>query len=71
MTNETPQPNTDIRRQSCMEIPVFIDFSGEDSALITVWLEDRASYLQPEAQHLVGRAGLPIGKIPIAKQWRL
>jgi hypothetical protein len=51
MTNETPQPNTDIRRQSCMEIPVFIDFSGEDSALITVWLEDRASYLQPEAQH--------------------
>src|SRR5271165_6867678 len=41
MTNETPQPNANVRRQSCMEITVFIDFSGEGSALITAWLEVR------------------------------
>jgi hypothetical protein len=35
MTNETPQPNTNIRRQLCTEMTAFIDFSGEGSALIT------------------------------------
>jgi len=39
MTNETPQPNANIRRQSCMEITVFIDFFGEGGALITAWFE--------------------------------
>jgi hypothetical protein len=32
MTNETPQPNANIRRQSCTKIMVFIDFSGEGAA---------------------------------------
>jgi hypothetical protein len=41
MTNETPQPNANIRRQSCKGITVFVDFSGEGSALITAWLEVR------------------------------
>jgi hypothetical protein len=39
MTNETPQPDANIHRQSCVKITVFVDFSGEGGALITAWLE--------------------------------
>jgi len=42
MTNETPQPNANIHRQSRMEITAFVDLSGEGSAaLITAWLKVR------------------------------
>ena len=56
MTNETPQPNANIRQRTCAKMPVFIDFSGEVSALITAWLEVRVLPGPPsnKIKHLAG-----------------
>jgi hypothetical protein len=41
MTNETPQPNVNERYRTSAKMPIFIDLSGEGTALITAWLEVR------------------------------
>jgi hypothetical protein len=39
MTNNTPQPNANIRRRTLAKLPIITDFFGQGSALITAWSE--------------------------------
>src|ERR1700722_2984623 len=41
MTNETTQPNENKRRRTRAEMPIFAEFFGAVTALITAWLEVR------------------------------